>query len=306
MTVCTWHHIGLVCAEAGRTTRFYTEVMGLRLASAQGADLAFQEGSGQGQAIVQFTVRPDAPEGRRGIGTTHHVAFSVPDIGALRRWKRRLTDLGLQVRGPYERRYFQSIYLRDPDGIILELATHGPGWTVDESVDQLGSVVQTPPDPHVVGRRDEAAIAGDSWPSPVPVVTPDMALMGLHHVTAICSEIERTARFYQEMLGLRMLKKTYNFDNPSVPHWYLGTGNGEPGTVITYFGEGDIGTPPGRMGRGLTHHIAFGVAGAAELRALRDRLVATGISVSVGEGHAAIRFADPDGHLLEALVAPTA
>lgn len=298
-------HVGLVCADAGLIADFYTRVLGLRpIPATGGADLCLGDALGRHGAILQFSARPDDPVGRRGVGATHHVALAVPDPAALRRWKRRLHDMGVQVTGPYERRYFQSIYFRDPDGIILELATWGPGWTVDEPADRLGTAVQVPPDPHVVGRRDEAAIAGDSWPDPVPVITPDMALIGLHHVTLICSQIERTADFYRELLGLRLLKRTYNFDNPRVPHWYLGPGAGEPGTVITYFGEGEIGTPPGRLGRGLTHHIAFNVAGAAALMQLRDRLQQAGVSVSSEVRdwgpEQAVRFADPDGQILEA------
>lgn len=295
--------IDLIVADLGQSRDFYTRALGLRATEPEeGRRLLLDvEGSLGG---LRLLVRPDAPAGRRGVGATHHIALAVPDLSALRRWKRRLQDLGLQVKGPYERRYFQSIYFKDPDWIIIEFATQGPGWTVDEPPDQLGRAVMTPPDPHLIGRRNEEAIAVDSWPEPVPVITPEMALLGLHHVTAICRDVEATARFFQQILGLNLVKKTFNFDNPRVPHWYLGPGAGLPGSVITYFGEGEIGTAPGQVGRGLTECIGFAAAGQAGLAEVRRRLaeVGVGFTEETRGSVRALRFSDPDGHLLEVSV----
>lgn len=300
MAVLRLDWIDLIVADLERTRDFYTRALGLRATGPRegGRLLLDVEGSPGG---LRFSARPDALAGRRGVGATHHVALSVPDLSALRRWKRRLQDLGLEVKGPYERRYFQSIYFKDPDGIILEFATRGPGWTVDEEPGQLGRAVMTPPDPHVIGRRDEAAIATDSWPDPVPQITSEMALLGLHHVTAICRDVEATARFFQQILGLNLVKRTFNFDNPRVPHWYLGPGAGLPGSVITYFGEGEIGTAPGQVGRGLTECIGFAAAGQAGLAEVRRRLEEAGVAFTeeVRGAVAVLRFSDPDGHLLE-------
>lgn len=296
------HHVQLICTDADRTAQFYGQVLGLkRIDPPAGVDLCLTDAANRSGTSLQFWARPGDPQGRRGVGATHHVALCVPDQTALRKWKRRLNDLDIDVQGPYERKYFQSIYFKDPDGVIVELATHGPGWTADEQPDQLGTTIQTPPDPHIIGRRDETAIRSDTWPDPVPEIASDFALTGLHHVTAICSDIERTSQFYRDLLGLRLVKKTYNFDNPKVPHWYWGSGQGVPGTIITYFGEGEIGTRPGQLGRGLTHHIGLSVADLGALMEIRGRLVEAGVAVSEVTGppeHQSVRFHDPDGHIL--------
>ena len=57
----------------------------------------------------------------------------------------------------------------------------------------------------------------------------------MHHITAIGSSIARTHAFFGELLGMRLLKRTTNFDDPNSAHWYWGVGDGAPGTLITYF-----------------------------------------------------------------------
>ena len=88
----------------------------------------------------------------------------------------------------------------------------------------------------MVNNRDEARIAAETWPEPVAAITPDMALShGMHHITAIGSDIGRTHAFFGELLGMRRVKMTSNFDDPSSAHWHWFVGDGRPGTVITYF-----------------------------------------------------------------------
>jgi glyoxalase family protein len=88
---------------------------------------------------LAMTLRSPVPLGRWGIGGTHHFALQVAGYDGLLKWKRRLTDLGFPVTGPLDRHYFKSIYFTDPDGTIMEIATLGPGWTVDEDPDLIGS-----------------------------------------------------------------------------------------------------------------------------------------------------------------------
>ncbi|WP_435363513.1 VOC family protein [Haloarchaeobius sp. DYHT-AS-18] len=82
--------------------------------------------------------------GRDGKGTVHHVAFGVPDRDALLAWHHYLRDIGLEPTRIKDRTYFESVYLREPGGIRFELATTGPGLTVDEPVDDLGGSLQLP------------------------------------------------------------------------------------------------------------------------------------------------------------------
>jgi glyoxalase family protein len=310
MAIQGLHHITLVCADAQRTVNFYVEVLGLRFVKRTvnfddpgSYHLYFGDETGQPGTAVTFFEWPNAPRGHPGIGGTHHFALAVKDDEGLLKWKRRLTDLGLQVKGPLDRNYFKSIYFNDPDGTILEIATHGPGWTVDEAPDQLGAAYREPPPEMVIHNRDEARIAATRWPEPVPVITADMALgQGMHHITAIGSDIQRTHAFFGELLGLRRVKMTSNFDNPDSAHWYWGVGEGKPGTLITTFERDPRQERRMRMGAGQTHHYAFAVANEEAQLGWRDRLLSAGLRVSPVMDRIyfkSIYTQDPDGHIVE-------
>lgn len=83
--------------------------------------------------------------GRSGVGTVHHVAFRVPDDDSQADWREALTEAGHDVTPVRDRRYFRSIYFREPGGVLLEIATEGPGFTRDEPVDALGETLKLPP-----------------------------------------------------------------------------------------------------------------------------------------------------------------
>jgi len=85
------------------------------------------------------------PRGRLGVGITHHFALAVADDETQLKWRDRLLSKGVQVTPVLDRQYFKSIYFRDPDGHILEIATNGPGFCVDEPEEHLGESLQLPP-----------------------------------------------------------------------------------------------------------------------------------------------------------------
>jgi glyoxalase family protein len=304
------HHITLVCADAQRTIDFYTRMLGLRLVKLTvnfddpGAyHLYFGNETGAPGSAITFFEWSQAPSGKPGIGGTHHFALIVENREALLKWKRYLTDRDISVRGIYDRVYFQSIYLNDPDGTVLEIATRGPGWTVDEDAASLGETEHTPPSELMLEGRDESAIGAETWPEPVTEITPDMALtQGMHHITAIASNIENTHAFYHGTLGLRLLKRTLNFDDPKSKHWYWGTEEGQPGSIITYFERDPRKTRRVQMGTGQTHHFAFAVKDEADQLEYRERLLAAGIRVSPVLDRIyfkSIYSQDPDGHIVE-------
>jgi glyoxalase family protein len=80
-----------------------------------------------------------------GAGTTHHVAWRAADDADQEEWLQRLVDLGLRPTPVQDRKYFRSIYFRMPDGILLEIATDGPGFLVDEPRETLGEGLALPP-----------------------------------------------------------------------------------------------------------------------------------------------------------------
>lgn len=310
MTILGLHHITLGCSDAQRTVDFYTEVLGQRfLKRTVNFDdpgtyhLYFGNATGSPGSAITFFEWPGAAPGRPGIGGTHHFALEVADVDGLLQWKRRLVDLGIAVSGPLDRHYFCSIYFRDPDGTILEIATRGPGWAIDEDPNQLGTEFREPPPAMMIRNRDEERIAATTWPEPVPEITPAMALShGMHHITAIGSDIQRTHTFFGELLGLRRVKMTSNFDDPTSAHWYWGVGDGAPGTLITYFERDPRREPRAAMGAGQTHHFALAVPDEDTQLAWREQLLQAGLRVSPVMDRVyfkSIYTNDPDGHIVE-------
>jgi glyoxalase family protein len=119
-----------------------------------------------------------------------------------------------------------------------------------------------------------------------------MALEGLHHITAITADAPRNVDFYARLLGLRLVKKTVNFDQPDVYHLYYGDESGTPGSILTFFEFPDAG--PGTAGDGMVHAIVWRVAGPDALGFWAQRLTDDGTAVTWDEG-GLLRFADPEG-----------
>jgi glyoxalase family protein len=309
MTITGLHHLTAGTLDAQRAVDFYTGVLGLRFVKRTvnfddpaSYHLYFGDERGTPGSVITFFEWPGVAKGRPGVGGTHHLAFQVESADAQLKWKRRLTDKGIHVTGPYDRAYFSSIYFHDPDGLILEIATRGPGWTVDESAEALGGRLIEPAEGLVKGHRDEEAIAKANWPDAVPAITPDMTLTAMHHITAIAADLGATHAFYSGLLGLRQVKKTKNFDDPASAHWYWGDDDGRPGTLVTYFEWNRAGAPRARIGTGQTHHFAFAVKDADEQMAWRERLVEAGLRVSPVMNRVyfkSIYTNDPDGHIIE-------
>ena len=321
------HHVAVVSRDAARAADFYGRILGLADLGAGEVPLAGEEWPGRlataparwfGAAprpggLVAVVERPDAPQGAPGVGGTHHFALAVADRDALLMWKGRLLDEGYAVDGILDRHYFQSIYVKDPDGQIVELATMGPGWTRDETGDRLGEEHRDPPPEMIAGNRDRARIAAERWPDPVREVTARMRIPGLHHVTAIGTTIERTEEFVAGRLGMRRVKRTNNFDDVGSLHWYWGVGGGAPGTLVTYFDRRPERARRVRPGAGQLAYWAV-AADADRVHPLAGRLADAGVSASPatvagpeGTRFAAIATLDPDGHpvLVAAVDGPT-
>jgi glyoxalase family protein len=122
-----------------------TEVLGFRAAGSDGSLQRYIAASGTTGAIVDLRAAPGFLPGRMGGGTVHHVAFRAPDEAAQDTMADRTRAFGLRPTNPVDRRYFRSVYFREPGGVLLEIATDGPGFTLDESVEMLGSDLKLPP-----------------------------------------------------------------------------------------------------------------------------------------------------------------
>jgi glyoxalase family protein len=122
-----------------------------------------------------------------------------------------------------------------------------------------------------------------------------MKLEGIHHITAITGDAPRNVDFYARVLGLRLVKKTVNQDDPTVYHLFYADEKGSPGADLTFFEY--PGAAPGRAGAGMVHRIAWRVTSEAALDFWADRLGREGVAVERQVGW--LRFADPEGLGLE-------
>lgn len=113
----------------------------------------YEMGDGGASAELHVRVRPDLGRYRPGAGGVHHIAFRVPDEETYHGWTRRLKDLGVPNSGEVDRYYFKSLYFREPNQILFELATDGPGFAVDENLSDLGNSLVLPP--FLEGQRAE-------------------------------------------------------------------------------------------------------------------------------------------------------
>jgi glyoxalase family protein len=128
-----------------------------------------------------------------------------------------------------------------------------------------------------------------------------MRLEGIHHITAITGDAPGNVEFYAGTLGLRMVKKTVNQDDPTVYHLFYADEKGSPGSDITFFEYPGLGR--GRAGAGMVHRIAWRVASEESLDFWESRLGDAGVTTERGDGY--LRFDDPEGLGLELRVTDT-
>src|SRR2546430_12099079 len=128
-----------------------------------------------------------------------------------------------------------------------------------------------------------------------------MKLEGIHHVTAITGDAPGNVDFYVRVLGLRLVKKSVNQDDPTVYHLFYADEEGKPGSDITFFEY--PGARPGRAGAGMVYRVVWRVASAEALDFWAERLGGEGVEVAREDGR--LRFADPEGLELELAVVET-
>ena len=134
-----------------RTERVLTWAMNMRRVrdyAAPDADAqvhVFAMGEGGPAAELHVIEGKDMPIAGQGAGGVHHVAFRTPDEVQYHAWTARLTELGIRNSGEIDRFYFRSLYFREPNGILFEIATDGPGFATDEPMETLGEKLALPP-----------------------------------------------------------------------------------------------------------------------------------------------------------------
>ncbi len=105
----------------------------------------YSMGDGGPAAEIHLVERTDLPQSRQGAGSVHHVAFRTPDMDTYHAWTARLKSLRVPFSGEVNRFYFHSLYFREPNGILFEIATDLPGFDADEPMETLGEKLALPP-----------------------------------------------------------------------------------------------------------------------------------------------------------------
>ncbi len=152
------HSVTLALRDPEVSAALYTDQLGFKPRGSEGDRQRFELGDAPSQGIIDVQSVSQAAPGRMGAGTIHHIAFRTDTNASQSAWLKKLTQLGLHVSPVMDRKYFHSIYFRELGGVLFEIATDGPGMTVDETVDQLGLGLALPSEYEAFRDRIEPAL----------------------------------------------------------------------------------------------------------------------------------------------------
>ncbi len=138
-------HAPTLEVQAAKPTEELLKNLGFELTAEENSRRRFSLNSKSTSAQVDLVERVDGQFGVNSAGTVHHIAFRCADEKEQLRWRKQLDELGMHVTPVIDRFYFHSIYFREPGGILFEIATEGPGFTVDEPAEHLGENLKLPP-----------------------------------------------------------------------------------------------------------------------------------------------------------------
>jgi glyoxalase family protein len=277
------HHITLVTSNQVVNNRFYTEILGLRRVKLTvNQDDIFHrhlfyadEKASTGSAITFFEW-PELPRGQVGLGSPHHLAYTAPSIDSISKWKSWLVSRGVSVTGPFGREGKVSLYLRDPDGVTVEIIAPNPNNEVTQAYLEESQ------------KHD----------SPVSEISPDMRLVRFNHATPVANDVKLTSLFYDKLLGLQNSTTKPNPDQGETN--ILEIGNEENPDFMRYIVSEDA--SQGFVGNGNVHHIAMAVEDDESQIKIMRHLNNIGIQNSGIIDRFwfhSLYFRDPDGNLLE-------
>jgi len=254
------HHITLVTSNQEVNRRFYTEILGLRRVKltvnqddVYHRHLFYADEKGTTGSAITFFEWPDLPAGRVGLGSPHHLSYAVPNLEALPKWGAWLTRNKVPIAGPFVRDDRISLYLRDPDGVMVEIT-----YPNNENV------------------RANYVHELDVGASPVESISQDMKLTIFNHASPLTSEPELMAKFFDKALGLQ---NSFTRPNPDQEETkILGIGCENKPDFLRYLAYPKA--EDGFVGRGSIHHIAMAVNSDADQVSVMRRLTSLGIQHS--------------------------
>jgi len=139
-----FHNITLTLNDIKPTAAILTEIFGYKLIDQDVNRYRYATDTVENAAIVDLVELADEKRGLNANGTVHHVAFRVKNDGILMHFREKIEAYGLSITPQIDRQYFHSLYFREPGGVLFEIATDNPGFTVDESLAELGQNLKLP------------------------------------------------------------------------------------------------------------------------------------------------------------------
>ena len=139
-----FHTAVITLRRIKETAEILTDVFGYRLVGQNNNLHRYRNDAAENAAFIDLVEDADAPEGVAAAGTNHHIAFRVPDEQVQMALREKILSRGLYITDKINRDYFFSLYFREPGGVLFEIATDKPGFTIDEPVEQLGSSLKLP------------------------------------------------------------------------------------------------------------------------------------------------------------------
>ncbi|MCS7094349.1 MAG: VOC family protein [Thaumarchaeota archaeon] len=273
------HHVTLVTGNYQVNSTFYVDVLGLRRVklSVNQDDVYHRHAfyanpNATVGSTITFFEWPHLPQGYPGLGSPHHVAYRVKSVECLGLWYWWLRGRSVPAVGPFERFYGFSIYVRDPDGAIVEIVAPKEDMTVDYVRDLLSKRVE------------------------VDHLREEMKLMTFDHATLIGLDADLVSRFYEKFLGVSKWAGVRD----DMGKAYLVAEDEDNNTYLHYmlFVDAEYGS----IGTGAIHHVAFAVNDEQDQRTIMRRLNSARVPNSGVVDRFWFRslyFRDPDGNLLE-------
>jgi glyoxalase family protein len=139
------HSVTMLIRSPARTLELMTGLLGFAVLNEGPSRTRLAVNGDRPGRVIDIVHAPDAPAAVNGLGTVHHVAMAISDADEQLRMRAELVRLGYQVTEVRDRQYFRSIYFREPGGVLFELATVPPGFTIDETLPCLGQDLKLPP-----------------------------------------------------------------------------------------------------------------------------------------------------------------
>lgn len=155
-----FHSVSLTLNNIRATAELLTNVFGYKLLTTDKNLYRYKTDAVEQAAIVDLLELPDAAPGLNGGGTNHHVAFRVRDENIQMELRNKILEKGLHITERINRDYFFSLYFREPGGVLFEIATDNPGFTIDEQLDQLGTSLKLPKQHEPARERIEQLLPG--------------------------------------------------------------------------------------------------------------------------------------------------